>query len=125
MSENLRRITSEQAREMGRKSGEARRNKKKLRELLPYMLNLSEKNKEIIDLLKKMGVDSSLMTNQASIIGRTIMSAKKGDIRATRLLFDIILNLDGTTPPDTPTFKIEFVKNEEESNGNDNENDEG
>lgn len=123
MKSNLRHITSEQAREMGRKSGEARRNKKKLRELLPYMLDLPEKNNEIKELLKKMGVDAALMTNQSAIIARMIMSAKKGDVRAATMLFNLILNLEGgnVNSSETPTFKLEFVKNEDKDDDTDNE----
>lgn len=87
--DNLHRPTSEEAREMGRKSGEARRRKKELRQLLPYLLDLPEKNEQAKEALRKMGVESYLMTNRTTILTSLIMQSKKSDVRATRLLFEL------------------------------------
>ena len=52
-------------------------------------MDLPEKNEQAKEVLRKMGVESYLMTNRTTILTSLIMQSKKSDVRATRLLFEL------------------------------------
>ena len=95
-SENLKHFTSENAKENGVKggyaSGEAKRQRKQLREYLNELLASPakelENNTELSDTDK---------TNATAVAVKTIQLAKDGNVRALRLLYDVLGELDKNT----------------------------
>ena len=105
--QNLKVPTSEEARRNGAKggkaSGEARRNKKTMMELLDAMLTVENTDKTIGKSLKKFGFEENDNVHMAKIITSVIRKAEDGDLRAVdmlvRLLYgnnqNVNINLEG------------------------------
>lgn len=97
MEENKRKppriITSEQAREMGLKSVEAKKRRRETKVLLDYVLQSKETDPKIIKRLKEMGF-SECLTNNLSMVVRMLLEAKGGNVNAARLLWQLHGDLD-------------------------------
>ena len=91
---NLKRPSSEEARELGRRggiaSGAARRRRKALREAADIFLALPLPDKDEVKRLRKLGLDRDDIDVQMGIVARLAQMAMLGDTKAARLLFDII-----------------------------------
>lgn len=81
-------LTSEQAREMNKKSLEVIHKKMKIREILEVWANMKP-TKENKEKLKKMGFDGEL-TNRVLIVAPLLNSVKRGDIKAITLALDLL-----------------------------------
>lgn len=112
-------FTSETARESQRKSVEARRRKKDTLTLLTMILEANETDKNIKKKIESLGFKNP--TNNLSILIRMMIDAKNGSTKSQKLIYDILHNFSqlNNISENAPTFKIEFVKNEEEDNDND------
>lgn len=102
--ENLRPpTTTEEARERGRKggikSGEVRRERKALREVLDTLLNLPVGFEVQKETLVALGIDEEDCNNQTLISVAMIQAAASGDVKAATWLRD--------TVGEKPTDKIE------------------
>lgn len=102
--ENLRPpTTTEEARERGRKggikSGEIRRERKALREVLDTLLNLPVGFEVQKETLVALGIDEEDCNNQTLISVAMIQAAASGDVKAATWLRD--------TVGEKPTDKIE------------------
>lgn len=105
-NENLRVPTSEEAREIGRKggiaSGESRRLKKTMREVLQAMLEdipIDEENKD------------KLNNQQLATLG-LLKGARQGNASNYKTILETLGELvDGETSTATPTLKVEIVDN--------------
>ena len=113
MSDNLRVPTSDEAREIGKKggikSGEARRAKKTMREMLDYLLE------------KEIKTNKGDMTTLEAIMVSMIAKASKGDVRATEFIRDTIgqkptekTEIIGELPP----LVVRELKTHDTHNGN-------
>lgn len=92
--DNLKRLTSEEAREYGRrggkKSAESRRKRKALKEQLELFLSLPLQNEEAKELLTNLGVNVEDIDNQMAINLALCQKALKGDTKAYELIRDTI-----------------------------------
>lgn len=81
--------TPEEARENGRKggiaSGEARRRKKTMRELIEQLMPMEVDDKRLHNKLTKLGLDPS---HELAIVLAAIKKAECGDIEAARFIRD-------------------------------------
>ena len=91
---NLKRPSSEEARELGRRggiaSGIARRRRKALREAADIFLALPLPDKDEVKRLRKLGLDMDDIDVQMGIVARLAQMAMLGDTKAAKLLFDIV-----------------------------------
>lgn len=91
---NLKRPSSEEARELGRRggiaSGAARRRRKALREAADIFLVLPLPDKDEVKRLRKLGLDRDDIDVQMGIVARLAQMAMLGDTKAAKLLFDIV-----------------------------------
>lgn len=91
---NLKRPSSEEARELGRRggvaSGIARRRRKALREAADIFLALPLPDKDEIKRLRKLGLGMDDIDVQMGIVARLAQMAMLGDTKAAKLLFDIV-----------------------------------
>lgn len=91
---NLKRPTSEEARELGRRggvaSGIARRRRKALREALDVYLSLPVQDKRSLNRLLRAGVDEDDADTQMLIISSLVQRAIDGNVRAAKLIFDLM-----------------------------------
>lgn len=91
---NLKRPSSEEARELGRRggiaSGAARRRRKALREAADIFLALPLPDKDEVKRLRKLGLDRDDIDVQMGIVARLAQMAMLGDTKAAKLLFDIV-----------------------------------
>lgn len=91
---NLKRPTSEEARELGRRggvaSGIARRRRKALREALDVYLSLPVQDKRSLNRLLRAGVDEDDADTQMLIISSLVQRAIDGNVRAAKLIFDLV-----------------------------------
>ena len=83
-------------REGGRASGEARRRKKSLREAAELYLSLPVADKRAWNKLARDGVDPEDVDNQMAIIAGLSIKAAKGDAKAAKVLFDLIVDQSKT-----------------------------
>lgn len=94
MNNNLKRLTSEEAREYGSKGGkksvESRRKRKAFKEQLEIFLNLPLQNEEAKETLLNLGVDTENIDNQMAITVAICQKALKGDTKAYELIRDTI-----------------------------------
>lgn len=93
--QNLRTPTSSEARENGkkggRKSGETRRKKKAIREILNGYLDGSIKNNaQMQALARKLGLNDNATIKEVFVIGCMINSMKHGDLGTIGELSDLI-----------------------------------
>ena len=81
-------ITVEEASKGGKRSVEARKRKKTMRELASIVnsLPVSDKNKE---QLKAIGIDDDMIDNQTAFIVAIYAKAMKGDTRALAMWIDL------------------------------------
>ena len=90
---NLKRPSSEEARELGRRggiaSGAARRRRKALREAADIFLALPLPDKDEVKRLRKLGLGMDDIDVQMGIVARLAQMAMLGDTKAAKLLFDI------------------------------------
>ena len=99
-------LTEEEQRAIARKggiaSGEARREKKKMKEQAELLLSLPVKNQKIKALMRELGIDETEQTNQmAMIVSLLNKTITKGDVQAFNSLQATIderpvQNIDGT-----------------------------
>lgn len=91
---NLKRPSSEEARELGRRggiaSGVARRRRKALREAADIFLALPLPDKAEVKRLRKLGLGMDDIDVQMGIVARLAQMAMLGDTKAAKLLFDIV-----------------------------------
>ena len=91
---NLKRPSSEEARELGRRGGIAsgadRRRRKALREAADIFLALPLPDKDEVKRLRKLGLDRDDIDVQMGIVARLAQMAMLGDTKAARLLIDIV-----------------------------------
>ena len=91
---NLKRPSSDEARELGRRggiaSGAARRRRKALREAADIFLALPLPDKDEVKRLRKLGLDRDDIDVQMGIVARLAQMAMLGDTKAAKLLFDIV-----------------------------------
>lgn len=92
--------TKEEARERGRNggiaSGEARRQKKTMREALEYLLYHGKLNEMTKDMMRADGIDEKEMTHQMVITRSLIAKAESGDVQA----YNAICAMIGEKPAD-------------------------
>ena len=110
--------TKDEAKERGRnggvKSGEARRQKKNMRELAKSLMEttVSAKMTNIRDTLAKMGVSKNDMTYQAAVVVRLIQRAMvDGDTNAIRVLAELtgdLTRLGWTEDADPNVIDMEY-----------------
>ena len=91
--ENLVPLSTEKAREIGKKGGEAsvqsRRKKKTLRELVELFGELGV-NPDTRKLMKQLGIPEELMTRKMQPVVALYNKANKGDVAAFNAIRDII-----------------------------------
>lgn len=71
-------------------SGAARRRRKALREAADIFLSLPLPDKDEVKRLRKLGLDKDDIDVQMGIVARLAQMAMLGDVRAAKLLFDIV-----------------------------------
>lgn len=72
----------------GVKSGEARREKKRMKECINILLNLDVKNAKARETLRALGITDDDMTNEMAMMASVMNKAMKGDIQAVNFLRD-------------------------------------
>lgn len=91
---NLKRPSSDEARELGRRggvaSGIARRRRKALREALDVYISLPVQDKRSLNRLLRAGVDEDDADTQMLIISSLVQRAIDGNVRAAKLIFDLV-----------------------------------
>lgn len=91
---NLKRPSSDEARELGRRggvaSGIARRRRKALREALDVYLSLPVQDKRSLNRLLRAGVDEDDADTQMLIVASLVQRAIDGNVRAATLIFDLM-----------------------------------
>lgn len=99
------RLTVEEQREGAKKSAEARRKKKTMREQLITMLSLeiSDNHIQTKNALREMGVDDENLINQSAILLGQISKAIRGDTRAAEFVRDTM----GEKPENTSNINID------------------
>lgn len=111
-SKNLRKLTTEEAREIGRKggvkSGEIRKKRKMMKEQISLLLSLpfpdvrDKTGKKIRTIFQQLGIDDENIDNQMAIIIAMWQQALKGNYKAFNTLRDTI--------GEKPTDKLEFTQ---------------
>lgn len=89
-------------------SGIARRRRKALREALDTYLSLPVQDKRSLNRLLRAGLDEADSDVQALVVSALVQRAIDGDVRATRLIFDIVGASDekaADVPADDPITK--------------------
>ena len=74
----------------GRKSGEAKRRKKAMREQMEYLLSRPLDNPELAAQAKALGVDTSELDNQMGLMVATFLQALQGDTKATNIIRELV-----------------------------------
>ena len=105
-------LTSEEAQEIGRKggiaSGEARKEKKKMKDQAELLLSLAVKNPKLKKVMQDLGLDEEEQTNQMAMIISVMNKAiTKGDVQAFNTL--------QATIGEKPIEKIEVSKTTDET----------
>lgn len=72
----------------GKKSGETRREKKRMKEYINLLLELDVKSQKTRETLSKLGIDESDMTNEMAMMASVMNKAMKGDMQAVNFLRD-------------------------------------
>lgn len=80
----------ELARKAGRASGAARREKKKLREVMEIALSMKEQNPNVRKMMKDAGWNDDDIDQQAVITQGLMTKAKRGDVFAYNAIRDIV-----------------------------------
>lgn len=99
-SKNLRKLTTEEAREIGRKggvkSGEIRKKRKMMKEQISLLLSLpfpdvrDKTGKKIRTIFQQLGIDDENIDNQMAIIIAMWQQALKGNYKAFNTLRDTV-----------------------------------
>ena len=83
-----------EARELGRKGGEAsgasRRRKRSLKEAADLYLSLPVKDKRMLNKIIRKGVDPEDIDNQMAMIIGLTMAATAGDAKAAKIIVDLL-----------------------------------
>lgn len=118
---NLKRPSSEEARELGRRggiaSGIARRRRKALREALDVYLSLPVQDKRSLNRLLRAGVDEDDADTQMLIISSLVQRAIDGNVRAAKLIFDLVGYDSAQTLDEREDDPITAALNEEFGSG--------
>lgn len=92
--QNLRKLTTDEAREIGRiggqRSGETRRMKRTLREQMEMLLSLPVKDEQTKDFIESLGVDPETIDNATAITLSMYQEALKGNTKAFELIRDTL-----------------------------------
>lgn len=118
---NLKRPSSDEARELGRRggvaSGIARRRRKALREALDVYLSLPVQDKRSLNRLLRAGVDEDDADTQMLIVASLVQRAIDGNVRAAKLIFDLMADDNAHALDATDDDPITAALNEEFGNG--------
>lgn len=118
---NLKRPSSDEARELGRRggvaSGIARRRRKALREALDVYLSLPVQDKRSLNRLLRAGVDEDDADTQMLIISSLVQRAIDGNVRAAKLIFDLVADDSAQTLDEREDDPITAALNEEFGSG--------
>ena len=111
--DNLQRLTTEKARKIGsiggKKSVEARRQKRTLREQMEMLLSLPVKDESTKGFIESLGIDPETIDNATAIVLSMYQEALKGNTKAFELIRDTL----GEKPSDklqieeAPVIKLE------------------
>ena len=74
----------------GKASGEARREKKLIKDNIELLLSLPIKNAKTKEQLKQLGIDDNEMNNQMALVIAMYQKAIKGDVSAFNTLRDTL-----------------------------------
>ena len=92
--ENLKPLTTSQAREIGSLGGKAsvkaKRERKAMKEQMLMLLSLPLKDGKTKQSLEQMGIDTSQINNQMAVVASTYMQALKGNMNAVNVIREII-----------------------------------
>lgn len=84
--QNLVPLTTEKAREIGKKggiaSGKAKKAKKSREERIEFIFNLAVKNPSVIKKMKSMGIDVTEMDNETAMDCQMVLEALAGNVNA-------------------------------------------
>lgn len=89
----------------GKASGAARRRRKALREALDVFLSLPVQDKRALGRLVKAGIDAEDADMQALVVAALVQRAIDGDVRAAKLIIDLMADTDekaADVPADDP-----------------------
>ena len=118
---NLKRPSSDEARELGRRggvaSGIARRRRKALREALDVYLSLPVQDKRSLNRLLRAGVDEDDADTQMLIVASLVQRAIDGNVRAAKLIFDLVGYDSAQTLDEREDDPITAALNEEFGSG--------
>ena len=92
--QNLRKLSTEEAREIGKiggqRSGETRRMKKTLKEQMELLLSLPVKDESTKGFIESLGIDPDVIDNATAITLSMYQEALKGNTKAYELIRDTI-----------------------------------
>lgn len=87
-------LSTEEAKKRGSKGGkksvEARRARKAMREQMECLLSLPLKDQKIVSRFKQIGVETEDMNNQMALIVATYQKALKGDMTAMNVVRELV-----------------------------------
>lgn len=83
-------LTLEEQSAGGKASGEARKQKKLIKDNIELLLSLPIKNAKTKDQLKALGIDDNEMNNQMALVIAMYQKAIKGDVSAFNTLRDTL-----------------------------------
>ena len=83
-------LTEEEAKRGGKASGEARKQKKLIKDNIELLLSLPIKNAKTKEQLKQLGIDDNEMNNQMAMVIAMYQKAIKGDVSAFNTLRDTL-----------------------------------
>lgn len=90
--QNLRRLTTSEAREIGSKggkaSGEARRRQRTLKETLEKLLSLPLKDESTREYIRQLGFNDEELDNKTALNVAMYQEALKGNVKAYELIRD-------------------------------------
>ncbi len=98
-------------------SGAARRRRKALREALDVYISLPVQDKRSLNRLLRAGVDEDDADTQMLVIAATVQRAIGGDVRAAKLIFDLLGTADSGRPEAVEDDPITRALREEFGNG--------
>lgn len=91
---NLKPLSTDKAREIGKKGGkksvESRRKRKALKEQMELLLTLPLTDERAKKQFESMGIDADNMDNQMAMVVKTYAQALKGNINAVNTIREII-----------------------------------
>lgn len=89
---NLRRLSTDEARKIGKKggkaSGETRRKKKSMKQAMDYLLSLPVID-ENMEILEQLGIDVDDADNQMLVVAKAFQKAIKGNVDAMKFIASI------------------------------------